>query len=48
MVKMVPFEPEARNAQPARLGFLNGEFQVPEDFDRMGEDEIGRLFGGGE
>lgn len=29
-----------------RLGFLKGQFQVPEDFDRMGEGEIEQLFGG--
>ena len=27
-----------------RLGFLAGEVQVPEDFDRMGRLEIERLF----
>ena len=31
---------------PRRLGFLGGEIAVPEDFDRMGGDEIERLFGG--
>lgn len=29
-----------------RLGFLAGQFQVPDDFDRMGEEEIAGLFGG--
>jgi prevent-host-death family protein len=29
-----------------RLGFLKGQFQVPDDFDRMGEEEISQLFGG--
>lgn len=29
-----------------RLGFLEGAFTVPEDFDRMGADEIEALFGG--
>jgi hypothetical protein len=28
-----------------RLGFLRGQFVVPEDFDRLGEEEISRLFG---
>ena len=32
-------------ARPARLGFLAGEVEVPDDFDRMGEDEIATLFG---
>lgn len=30
---------------PRRLGFLTGEIEVPDDFDRMGEREIGALFG---
>ena len=29
-----------------RLGFLSGDVLVPDDFDRMGEAEIARLFGG--
>ena len=32
-------------AAPRRLGFLRGEIAVPDDFDRMGEAEIGALFG---
>ena len=31
-----------------RMGFLAGEIRVPDDFDRMGEREIERLFGGAE
>jgi len=31
--------------EPNRLGFLKGEIEVPEDFDRMGEREIAALFG---
>jgi prevent-host-death family protein len=31
-----------------RLGFLSGGVLVPDDFDRMGEAEINRLFGGRE
>ncbi len=30
-----------------RLGFLAGQISVPDDFDRMGEAEIERLFLGG-
>lgn len=29
-----------------RLGFMQGEIEVPGDFDRMGEAEIERIFGG--
>jgi prevent-host-death family protein len=28
-----------------RLGFMEGLIAVPDDFDRMGEEEIERLFG---
>jgi prevent-host-death family protein len=28
-----------------RLGFMEGQFSVPEDFDTMGSSEIERLFG---
>ncbi|MSQ22951.1 MAG: type II toxin-antitoxin system prevent-host-death family antitoxin [Chloroflexi bacterium] len=30
---------------PQRLGFMDGEISVPEDFDRMGEAEIAVMFG---
>jgi antitoxin (DNA-binding transcriptional repressor) of toxin-antitoxin stability system len=35
--------PSARRAK--RIGFMDGEFTVPDDFDRMGAKEIERLFG---
>ena len=39
----------ARQDEPspgrARCGFLKGRIKVPDDFDRMYEDEIARLFG---
>ena len=31
-------------AQVRRLGFLAGQFLVPDDFDRMGSAEIERIF----
>lgn len=31
-----------------RIGFLEGHFRVPDDFDSMGRDKIERLFGGDE
>jgi prevent-host-death family protein len=34
-------------AQVRRLGFMLGEISVPDDFDRMGEQEIQGMFGGG-
>ena len=30
-----------------RLGFLNGQISVPDDFDRMGEAEIDHMFSSG-
>lgn len=30
-----------------RLGFLSGQIAVPDDFDRMGQEQIERLFGDG-
>lgn len=32
-------------AAPKRLGFMKGEIEVPDDFDRMGDAEIAALFG---
>ncbi|AJE22456.1 type II toxin-antitoxin system Phd/YefM family antitoxin [Azotobacter chroococcum] len=29
-----------------RLGFMAGQIAVPDDFDRMGSEEIEQLFGG--
>jgi antitoxin (DNA-binding transcriptional repressor) of toxin-antitoxin stability system len=31
-----------------RLGFMAGQISVPDDFDRMGSEEIERMFGGGD
>jgi len=44
LVKVVPIDQPAAT-QIKRLGFMTGQFSVPDDFDRMGEDEIGQLFG---
>ena len=33
-------------AVPRRLGFMQGDYAVPDDFDRMFEDEIIALFEG--
>ena len=42
LVKLTALEAPAR---PRRLGFLNGQIDVPEDFDTMGAEENARLFG---
>jgi hypothetical protein len=38
MVKVVPLDPPVAK-QVRRVGFMNGEIKVPDDFDRMHEDE---------
>lgn len=44
MVKVVPLDaPDA--GQSKRLGFMAGQFSVPDDFERMGQAEIEQLFG---
>jgi prevent-host-death family protein len=46
LVKVVPLNaPDA--SQVKRTGFLEGHISVPDDFDRMGQREIERLFGDG-
>lgn len=35
-------------SQVRRLGFMSGEISVPDDFDRMGAEEIGEIFGSSE
>ena len=45
LVKVVPLDAPA-TAEAKRLGFFEGRISVPDDFDRMGEDEIARSFGG--
>ena len=43
LVKVVALDaPEV----PRRFGFLAGQFTVPDDFDRMFEDEIREMFEG--
>ena len=35
-------------AQVRRLGFMAGQISVPDDFDKMGKDQIEEMFGGDE
>jgi prevent-host-death family protein len=42
MVKLVAVEAPVRKS---RLGSLKGQFQIPDDFDRMFDKEIEELFG---
>lgn len=43
MVKVVSIEAPASQTV-SRLGFLGGQFTIPDDFDRLGEADIERLF----
>ena len=45
LVKVVALETPPEKPT-RRLGFLQGQFTIPDDFDRMGEVEIVRLFEG--
>lgn len=45
IAKLTPIDtPPASKVR--RLGFLEGAFQVPGDFDTMASDEIAEMFGG--
>lgn len=44
LVKVVPLDAPGPG-EASRLGFLRGEIEVPDDFDRLGADEIQALFG---
>jgi prevent-host-death family protein len=44
MVRVTPSDSPAPEQQK-RLGFLAGQFRVPDDFDRMAEQEIASMFG---
>jgi prevent-host-death family protein len=44
LVKVVPID-QPSLAQARRVGFMIGRISVPDDFDRMGGEEIEQLFG---
>lgn len=44
LVKVVPLDAPA-TGDAKRLGFLEGQISVPDDFDEMGRAEIDQLFG---
>ncbi|KQU87660.1 MULTISPECIES: type II toxin-antitoxin system prevent-host-death family antitoxin [Ensifer] len=45
LVKVVAVETPTAD-ETRRVGFMAGQFSVPEDFDRMGGEDIEKLFGG--
>ena len=50
MVQVAPLpagpEPEPEPRKPQRIGFMEGQFTVPNDFDTMFEKEIEELING--
>jgi prevent-host-death family protein len=46
LVKVMPLGAPT-GGKVRRLGFMAGQISVPDDFDRMGSEEIQRIFGGG-
>ena len=47
LVKVVPLD-GAEPPKMQRIGFMKGEFTVPDDFDTMCQEEIERMFYGEE
>ena len=45
LVKVVPLNDEEQKSK-SRIGFMEGEIQVPDDFNEMGAAEIKRMFYG--
>ena len=45
LVKVVPLE-VGEVTEMLRLGFMAGEIRTPDDFDRMGAEDISALFDG--
>ena len=46
LVKVVALDAEPA-AMPNRIGFMEGEIEIPDDFDTMGQKEIEETFYGG-
>jgi len=46
LVKVSRLDADNDAAPVKRLGFMSGQISVPDDFDRMGSEEIERLFEG--
>jgi prevent-host-death family protein len=45
LVKVVPLD-ESPKKPVQRIGFLKGQYSIPDDFDTMFQDEIIRMFEG--
>ena len=46
VAKLVPLNDTDQKKKPRELGFLDGKFKVPDDFDTMFQDEIIAMFEG--
>ena len=46
LVKVIALDEEGQPRR-TRLGFLEGQVAVPDDFVRIGEEQISQLFGSG-
>ncbi len=46
LAKVTPLDAPTAG-QIRRVGFLAGQISVPDDFDRLGSEEVEHLFGGG-
>ena len=44
LVKVIALDSVGR--RPKRLGFMEGQIKIPDDFDLMGRDDIEQLFTG--
>ena len=47
MVKVVPLDTNEENPN-SHIGFMDGLYEIPDDFDTMGAEEIKRMFEGEE
>lgn len=43
LVKVIPVDAPPKGR---RIGFMEGQFEIPEDFDRLFETEIEQMFSG--
>jgi prevent-host-death family protein len=48
VAKLVPIEERPKEKKPRRLGFLDGQYKIPDNFDTMFQDEIIAMFEGRE
>nr|VFJ69125.1 MAG: prevent-host-death family protein [Candidatus Kentron sp. DK] len=45
LVKVTALDASASTRQK-RVGFMAGQFEIPDDFDTMGQGDIEKMFGG--